>query len=132
MTYFRRKFLASSSSPRAQRVARSPACSLSPTASSLFEETHLPSVANTVLFLIAPMITFLTALIAWAVVAVRRRLGIRRTSMSASLSFRHSRAQRLGISIAGGARTSKYRLPGRLRCGRNQMVSYEVPRSASC
>src|SRR6266567_6401425 len=70
MTYVDRKVWASIQLRRGPNVV-GPFGLLQPLADGLkllLKETIVPSSANTVLFLIAPMITFTNALLAWAVV----------------------------------------------------------------
>lgn len=91
----------------------------------LLKETIIPSSANTVLFLIAPMITFLTALIAWAVVPFGDGMVIANINVGILYLFAISSLGVYGIIIAGWASNSKYAFLGALRSAA-QMVSYEV------
>jgi NADH-quinone oxidoreductase subunit H len=91
----------------------------------LLKETIVPSSANTVLFLIAPMITFVTALIAWAVVPFDNGWVIANLNVGILYLFAISSLGVYGIVIAGWASNSKYAFLGALRSAA-QMVSYEV------
>jgi NADH-quinone oxidoreductase subunit H len=91
----------------------------------LLKETIVPSSANTVLFLIAPMITFLTALIAWAVIPFDNGWVIANINVGILYLFAISSLGVYGIIIAGWASNSKYAFLGALRSAA-QMVSYEV------
>jgi len=91
----------------------------------LLKETIIPSSANTVLFLIAPMITFITALIAWAVVPFDNGWVIANINVGILYLFAISSLGVYGIIIAGWASNSKYAFLGALRSAA-QMVSYEV------
>src|SRR6516164_4242239 len=91
----------------------------------LLKETIVPSSANSVLFLIAPMITFMTALIAWAVVPFDDGWVIADINVGILYLFAISSLGVYGIIIAGWASNSKYAFLGALRSAA-QMVSYEV------
>ena len=78
-----------------------------------------------VLFIIAPMITFMTALIAWAVVPFDDGWVIADINVGILYLFAISSLGVYGIIIAGWASNSKYAFLGALRSAA-QMVSYEV------
>ena len=90
-----------------------------------FKETIIPAGANKVIFLIAPMITFTLALMAWAVspwgdgwVLADLNVGILYVLAISSLGV-------YGIIMSGWASNSRYAFLGGLRSAA-QMVSYEV------
>src|SRR5258707_2662412 len=89
------------------------------------KETIVPSSANSILFLIAPMITFMTALIAWAVVPFDDGWVIADINVGILYLFAISSLGVYGVIIAGWASNSKYAFLGALRSAA-QMVSYEV------
>ncbi|QQS12792.1 MAG: NADH-quinone oxidoreductase subunit NuoH [Rhodospirillales bacterium] len=91
----------------------------------LLKETIVPSGANKVLFVIAPMITFVTALIAWAVVPFDDGWVIADINVGILYLFAISSLGVYGVIIAGWASNSKYAFLGALRSAA-QMVSYEV------
>src|SRR5258707_2129939 len=91
----------------------------------LLKETIVPSSANAVLFLIAPMITFMTALIAWAVVPFDDGWVIADINVGILFLFAISSLGVYGVIMAGWASNSKYAFLGALRSAA-QMVSYEV------
>jgi hypothetical protein len=78
-----------------------------------------------VLFIIAPMITFMTALVAWAVVPFNDGWVIADINVGILYLFAISSLGVYGIIIAGWASNSKYAFLGALRSAA-QMVSYEV------
>jgi NADH-quinone oxidoreductase subunit H len=127
MTYADRKIWASIQLRRGPNVV-GPFGLLQPMADGLkllLKETIVPSSANTVLFLIAPMITFMTALIAWAVVPFGSGMVIANINVGILYLFAISSLGVYGIIIAGWASNSKYAFLGALRSAA-QMVSYEV------
>jgi NADH-quinone oxidoreductase subunit H len=89
------------------------------------KETIVPSGASKVLFILAPMITFVTALIAWAVVPFDDGWVIADINVGILYLFAISSLGVYGIIIAGWASNSKYAFLGALRSAA-QMVSYEV------
>ncbi|SJZ46859.1 NADH-quinone oxidoreductase subunit H [Enhydrobacter aerosaccus] len=127
MTYADRKIWASIQLRRGPNVV-GPFGLLQPFADGLkllLKETIVPSSANTVLFLIAPMITFMTALISWAVVPFSDGWVIANINVGILYLFAISSLGVYGIIIAGWASNSKYAFLGALRSAA-QMVSYEV------
>ena len=91
----------------------------------LTKETIIPSGANRVLFLLAPMLTFGLAVIAWAVIPVNDGWAIADINVGILYLFAISSLGVYGIIIAGWASNSKYAFLGALRSAA-QMVSYEV------
>jgi NADH-quinone oxidoreductase subunit H len=91
----------------------------------LTKETIIPSGANRLLFLLAPMLTFGLAMIAWAVIPVSNGWAIADINVGILYLFAISSLGVYGIIIAGWASNSKYAFLGALRSAA-QMVSYEV------
>lgn len=91
----------------------------------LLKETIVPSRANRAAFLIAPMITFILALVAWAVIPFGEGLVLANINVGILYLFAISSLGVYGIIMAGWASNSKYAFLGALRSSA-QMVSYEV------
>jgi NADH-quinone oxidoreductase subunit H len=91
----------------------------------LMKETIIPSGASRLLFIMAPMLTFLLAMIAWAVIPVQDGWAIADINVGILYLFAISSLGVYGIIIAGWASNSKYAFMGALRSAA-QMVSYEV------
>ncbi len=91
----------------------------------LMKETIIPSGASRTLFLMAPMLTFVLAMIAWAVIPVQDGWAIADINVGILYLFAISSLGVYGIIIAGWASNSKYAFLGALRSAA-QMVSYEV------
>jgi NADH-quinone oxidoreductase subunit H len=91
----------------------------------LMKETIIPTGANRALFLFAPMLTFVLAMIAWAVIPVNNGWAIADINVGILYLFAISSLGVYGIIIAGWASNSKYAFLGGLRSAA-QMVSYEV------
>jgi len=89
------------------------------------KETILPSKANKLLFLLAPMTTFVLALIGWAVVPLDKNFVLANINVGVLYLFAISSLSVYGIIIAGWASNSKYAFLGAIRSAA-QMVSYEV------
>jgi len=91
----------------------------------IFKETIIPSGANKFLFLAAPCITFILAMIAWAVIPVADGWVISNLNVGVLYLFAISSLGVYGIIIAGWSSNSRYAFLGALRSSA-QMVSYEV------
>jgi NADH-quinone oxidoreductase subunit H len=91
----------------------------------LMKETIIPSGSNRLLFLMAPMLTFALAMLAWAVIPVDDGWAISDINVGILYLFAISSLGVYGIIIAGWASNSKYAFLGALRSAA-QMVSYEV------
>ncbi len=91
----------------------------------LMKETVVPSGSNRFLFLMAPMLTFGLAVIAWAVIPVDNGWAIANINVGILYLFAISSLGVYGIIIAGWASNSKYAFLGAMRSAA-QMVSYEV------
>ena len=91
----------------------------------LAKETIIPSGANKLIFLIAPMLTFTLSLIAWAVIPFGAGLVLADINVGILYLFAISSLGVYGIIMAGWASNSRYAFFGALRSAA-QMVSYEV------
>ena len=91
----------------------------------LMKETIIPTGANRALFVMAPMITFMLAMIAWAVIPVADGWAIADINVGILYLFAVSSLGVYGVIIAGWASNSKYAFLGAMRSAA-QMVSYEV------
>lgn len=91
----------------------------------LSKEVIIPAGANRVVFLAAPMLTFLLALVAWAVIPFGEGLVLADINVGVLYLFAISSLGVYGIIMAGWASNSKYAFLGGLRAAA-QMVSYEV------
>lgn len=91
----------------------------------LFKETILPAGANRVVFLLAPILTFSLAMVAWSVIPVNEGWAIADINVGILFLFAISSMGVYGVIMAGWASNSKYPFLGALRSAA-QMVSYEV------
>ena len=91
----------------------------------IMKETIIPAGSNRLLFLMAPMLTFALAMIAWAVIPVADGWVNADINVGILYLFAISSLGVYGIIIAGWASNSKYAFLGALRSAA-QMVSYEV------
>jgi len=91
----------------------------------MLKETIIPTNANRFLFIIAPVLTFVPAIAAWAVVPFDE--GMVLSDMDASLLYILAVTSMgvYGVIIAGWASNSKYAFLGALRSAA-QIVSYEI------
>ncbi|MEM1275455.1 MAG: NADH-quinone oxidoreductase subunit NuoH [Pseudomonadota bacterium] len=91
----------------------------------VLKEIVIPSGADKVVFLLAPLITFILAVIAWAVIPFAEGWVISDLNVGVLYIFAISSLGVYGIIMGGWASNSKYPFLGCLRSAA-QMVSYEV------
>ncbi len=89
------------------------------------KETVIPTGANKVVFVLAPMITFILALIGWAVIPFGEGIVLADINVGVLYLFAVSSLGVYGIIMAGWASNSRYAFLGALRSSA-QMVSYEI------
>lgn len=89
------------------------------------KETIIPTSANRGLFLIAPIVTFTVALIAWAVIPFGPNMALADINVALLYILAISSLGVYGVIISGWASNSKYPFYSALRAAA-QMVSYEV------
>ena len=90
-----------------------------------FKETILPSGANKIVFVMAPMLTFILGMIGWAVIPFGEGLVISDINVGILYLFAISSLGVYGVIMSGWSSNSKYPFLGALRSAA-QMVSYEV------
>jgi NADH-quinone oxidoreductase subunit H len=91
----------------------------------LHKETVVPSGANRVVFILAPIVTFTLALIGWAVIPFGETLVLADINVGILYLLAISSLGVYGIIMAGWASNSRYAFLGALRSAA-QMVSYEI------
>jgi len=90
-----------------------------------FKETILPSGANRVVFMLAPMLTFTLGMIGWAVIPFDEGWVLADINVGILYLLAISSLGVYGVIMAGWASNSKYPFLSALRSAA-QMVSYEV------
>jgi len=89
------------------------------------KETILPSNSNIVVFLFAPILTFILSLIGWSVIPFSEEILLADLNVGILYLFAISSLNVYGIIMAGWSSNSKYPFLGALRSAA-QMISYEV------
>ncbi|MEM6338713.1 MAG: NADH-quinone oxidoreductase subunit NuoH [Pseudomonadota bacterium] len=91
----------------------------------MFKEVIVPTPANKIVFILAPMITFILSLIGWAVIPFGSGLVLADINVGVLYVLAISSLGVYGIIMAGWASNSKYAFLGAIRSSA-QMISYEV------
>lgn len=91
----------------------------------LLKEPVLPTKANTVVFMSAPLVTFILSLVAWSVIPFGEGIVLADVHVGVLYVFAISSLGVYGIITAGWSSNSKYAFLGGLRSAA-QMISYEV------
>jgi len=91
----------------------------------VLKEPVIPAGSNKILFLLAPLVSVLLALAAWAVIPVADGWVIANINVGVLFVFAVSSLEVYGVIIGGWASNSKYPFLSALRSAA-QMVSYEV------
>src|SRR6476660_6914581 len=91
----------------------------------VFKEPIIPAGANKGVFLLAPVVSSVLAMSAWAVIPVNEGWAIADINVGMLYVFAISSLEVYGVIMGGWASNSKYPFLGALRSAA-QMVSYEV------
>ncbi len=91
----------------------------------VFKEPVIPAGANKGVFLLAPLVSSVLALSAWAVIPVNEGWAVANLNIGILYVFAISSLEVYGVIMGGWASNSKYPFLGALRSAA-QMVSYEV------
>jgi len=91
----------------------------------IFKEIIIPSSADKIVFVLAPIVTMTLALVVWAVIPFSEKMIISDINVGILYVFAISSLGVYGIILGGWASNSKYPFLGSLRSAA-QMISYEV------
>ena len=91
----------------------------------IFKEIIIPAGSDKVVFLLAPLITFVLSLIAWSVIPFNNGWVLTDLNVGILFIFAVAGLEVYGVIMGGWASNSKYPFLGSLRSAA-QMISYEV------
>lgn len=91
----------------------------------IFKEIIVPTNASKIIFILAPMVTFVLSLVGWAVIPFTENFVLADINVGVLYILAISSLGVYGIMIAGWASNSKYAFLGAVRSSA-QMISYEV------
>ena len=91
----------------------------------IFKEIIIPAGSDKVVFLLAPLITFVLSLIAWSVIPFNNGWVLTDINVGILFIFAVAGLEVYGVIMGGWASNSKYPFLGSLRSAA-QMISYEV------
>lgn len=91
----------------------------------MFKEIIVPTGASKIVFIIAPMVTFILSIVGWAVIPFAKEWVLADINVGVLYVLAISSLGVYGIIMAGWASNSKYAFLGAIRSSA-QMISYEV------
>ena len=91
----------------------------------IFKEIIIPAGSDKIVFLLAPLITFVLSLIAWSVIPFNNEWVLTDINVGILFIFAVAGLEVYGVIMGGWASNSKYPFLGSLRSAA-QMISYEV------
>lgn len=89
------------------------------------KEIIVPNLSNRYLFIVAPLLSLIPALVAWAVIPFQQAMVLADINAGVLFLFTMSSLGVYGVLIAGWASNSKYAMLGALRSAA-QTISYEI------
>jgi NADH-quinone oxidoreductase subunit H len=91
----------------------------------IIKESIIPGAANSKIFVLAPLLTFIVSLLGWAIIPFAENIVYADLNLGLLFLFAISSLGVYGIILAGWASNSRYAFLGSLRSAA-QMISYEV------